>query len=336
MSSSRLTRTAAALALSACLAAACSSSGGEDQTDDLFLDKVEAACHDASAKIDKLQSGDDNAVTDLDDYLNEALDALKALDVPQTLARDYGEFTSTIDDETTETGKLVRATRDGDADATATSAEALNQLRFEADGQARGLGVLKCVGLTPENGLAAVAVSTTGTDTTDTTATTDTATTDTVTTDTVTTDTAAASEIFPDDLSIASSPPDGYKWVPLDPVDASGLYENDVVGSLVTYYAGGRVENLADGSTASIYVVQISEPWTDETKAAYEYWEGVNGGTATTTPTGIPVTQKLGAFEDTDCVVFTGDTSGITVCTFTGIDGLSILDGFVNSPPLES
>ena len=80
---------------------------------------------------------------------------------------------------------------------------------------------------------------------------------------------------------------------------------------MVTNYASGQAELLADSKVyANIYRVQISKEWT-------------------------PVKKKIGAFANTDCAVFTAGTSGITVCTPTGVDGLAIIDAFVEAQPAQ-
>ncbi len=321
-------RSVAAAVVAAALLTACGSSGGgATQTNDLFLDKVEAACRVAAKKIDKIDPASPSAIGDLANALNKAHDDLTKLDIPQPLSRDFGKFTTSLDDQVGALATLASAVNAGDQSSVDDATSEINSQRFAADKVANDLLALSCKGLTPENGFAPAS----STDTVPVTdpPVTDPPVTDPPSTETVTTDTATADTILPVDLSIGTPAPDGFRWIEGDKVDVSGLYEKPTVGPLVTFYGGGRLENIDDSSTASIYLVQISEPWTDDTRAEYEFWEGVQGGTATTTPTGIPVTQKFGAFTDTDCVVFTGGTSGITVCTFTGVDGLAILDAFV-------
>jgi hypothetical protein len=335
-----------AIVVAVLLLGACGDSGGsDDQTEDAFLDRVDAACRAATTRMDTLDAGEEASVAELADIIDEASDALGKLDPPTSLKRKYADFTSAIDDELTQTTKLSRALGNSDTTAAGEAADRIVSLSDDADDLARSMGATKCVGFMPDNALAPEQTTTTDPITTDP-VTTDPVTTDPVTTDPATTDpattdpaatvspatdgtTVTSEPVFATDLSIGTPPPAGYTWVPMDPVDSSGLYQKPTVGPLVTFYAGGRVENIEDGHTASIYVVQLSEEWTEETIAEYDFWEGVEDGVETTTPNGVPVRQALGAFEDTDCIVFTSASSGITVCTFTGIDGLSILDAFV-------
>lgn len=329
---------AAALVAGALLTACGSSGGGAAQTNDLFLDKVEATCRVASKAIDRIEPASSSAIGDLANALNDARADLVELDIPQALSRDFAKFTASLDDQVGALATLASAVNAGDQTGVDDATSEINSQRFAADKVASDLLALSCKGLTPENGFAPATTATvpvsdppvTDPPVTDP-PTTDPPVTDPPSTDTVTTDTATTETSLPIDLSIGSPAPEGFKWVEGDAVDISGLYEKPTVGPLVTFYGGGRLENLDDGSTASIYLVQISEGWTEDALAEYEFWEGVEGDDVitTTTPTGIPVKQKFGAFEDTDCVIFTGGTSGITVCTFTGVDGLSIMDAFV-------
>lgn len=327
-------RVAAAAVVAALLTACGSSEGGDAQTNDLFLDKVEAICRTASKKVDKIDPASASAIGDLANALNKAHDDLTKLDVPQPLSRDFGKFTTSLDDQVGSLAALASAVNAGDQSGVDDATSQINAQLFAADKVAGDLLAISCKGLTPEDGFAPVS----STDTVPVTEppitdppVTEPPVTEPPVTDTVVTDPPTDDTILPIDLSFGTPAPEGFKWVEGDMVDVSGLYDKPTVGPLVTFYGGGRLENLADGSTASIYLVQISEDWTEDARAEYEFWEGVEGDDVveTMTPSGIPVKQKAGAFTDTDCVVFTGGTSGITVCTYTGVDGLSILDAFV-------
>jgi hypothetical protein len=325
---------AAAIVAAALLTACGGSGGGKTQTSDLFLDKVEATCRVAAKKIDAIDPASASAIGDLAKALNTAHADLVKLDIPQPLSRDFGKLTTSLDDQVSALAMLASAVNAGDQSSVDDATSEVNSQRLAADKVAGDLLALSCKGLTPENGFAPAS-------TTDTVALTDPPVTDPPVTDppvtdppvteTVTTDSATTETSLAIDLSLGTPAPDGYRWIEGDKVDVSGLYEKPTVGPLVTFYGGGRLENIDDSSTASIYLVQISEEWKTATRAEYEFWEGVEGKDVieTTTPSGIPVKQKLRAFKDTDCVVFTGGTSGITVCTFTGVDGLPILDAFV-------
>jgi hypothetical protein len=139
--------------------------------------------------------------------------------------------------------------------------------------------------------------------------------------------------VLPGDLSVDATAPAGYKWVPYSPPDVSGLYTNPSIGKLVTYYSGAELQSDADGSTATVYVVKLSADFDPAYTKAYQFWEAVEKGTDVTTPGGLTVHQQIGAFANTDCSVYTAGNRGITICTYTGYDGLTLMDQFVAANP---
>jgi hypothetical protein len=346
---------AVGVALIALLLGSCSRSGSKvSQPDDEFLDKVEAVCRDASVKIKKLSAGD-NAPADLLEILSDGGDSLNKLVATSDLSKQWDKYTAKIDDEASALSDVVQAIAAGDSSAEQTALDSLNTAGNDADLIANALGAIRCRGLIPFNALVTDVV----TDTTTTTPPTDTTTpptesttppTDSTTPPTesvppntplpidtipVTTPpppatTATPTTILPGDLSATAIAPTGYTWIPYDPPDAAGLYSNSVIGSLVTSYDAGEFQSVTDSSiTATVFVVTLSTDFIPKYTKAYEFWEAVDNGTDVVTPGGITVHQEIGAFDGIDCAVFTGKTRGMSLCTFTGTDGLSLIDQFL-------
>jgi hypothetical protein len=340
-----------AVGVAVALLAACSSTASKaKQPEDDFLDKVEEACRSAVKDIQKLHAGDANAPSDLLDILSGTADDLNQLDAPKSISSAYDDFTSNIDAQVTQLQAIKTALAAGDTAGEQTAVDQLSVLRTDNDGFVNTLRISGCRGMTPRDGLTA-AVDTTDTSTPDT-STPDSSTPDTSTPDTSTPDTpisidttppettattpstATADTILPDDLSATYTAPPGYTWTSFVPPDAGGLYRNHSIGSLVTYYAGAEMRSDADSSTATVYVVKLSVPFTPEFTAAYQYWEVVDQGEDVTTPGGLPVRQKIGAFTDTDCGVYVSGSTGVTICVFTGNDLLGLIDSWVATNPL--
>jgi hypothetical protein len=355
--------------LTALLLGACSS-GSENakQPDDEFLDKVEAVCRDASGQIRKLTTGAADAPSDLRDIISDAADSLNELTPPSDLSKDWDKYTAKVDELVTKLGAVVDAIDaggnggTGDTGDTANTAEQtaladVNAATNEADLLVNTLGAIRCRGLVPVNALTPDDVPTAVTDTTPTV--------DTITAVTVTipetdaTDatvatsppntplqidsipvteapppsaTTGAPTIFPSDLSLEATAPPGYEWVAFDPPEASGLFNNSVIGKLVVSYAAGEFASTTDpAATATVYVVTLSTPFTPDYVKAYQFWEAVDHGTDVATPGGRTVHQEIGAFPDIDCAVYTNVTSGLALCTFTGTDGLPLIDQFLDT-----
>ncbi len=344
------------------LLAACGSAGRVAQPEDDFLDKVEAQCLTASKGIDKLDfsAPDAGEVDKYVDFLAVAVEAFKELEPPQSLTKDFDNLVDSIDDQIAEGATLSDAIDVGDTAAVDTSAAALSELSADADRSAESLGALRCKALAPGAGVGTtvdtISVETTVDTTADTASDTTTGTTtaetivettvettvattieppptfDTTTVDT--TETTTGDEIYPDDLNLFANPPPGYLWVDdYEQSDAAGLYDKSILGPLITSYSAGRVENIADGHTASIFVITLSSEWTPDAIDQYLFWEGVDEGFDTVTPAGLPVRQALEAFEETDCLAYYTTGIGISVCTFSGIDGLAILDAYIAAQP---
>lgn len=338
----------------ALLLGACSSSGDNaNQPEDEFLDKVEAVCRDSSDQIRKLTAGAEDATSDLRDIIGDAADSLNDLTPPSTLSKDWDKYTAKVDQQVAALGKVVDAIDASDTSAEQTALAELNSLGDEADLLVNTLGAIRCRGLVPVNALTPVDISTASTDTAPTV--------DTITpaSDTSSPPTEATVEtsppntplsintipiteapppsvttgeptIFPSDLSLEALAPPGYEWVPFDPPDANGLYSNSVIGDLVVSYAAGEFASTTDPAvTATVYVVTLSTDFTPEYVKAYQFWEAVDHGTDVVTPGGRTVHQEIGAFPDIDCAVFTGLTRGMSLCTFTGTDGLPLIDAFL-------
>ena len=343
-------------ALIALLLGACSSSGGNaKQPEDEFLDKVETVCRDASAKIRKLTKGADDAPSDLHDIIGDAADSLNDLTPPSGLSKDWDKYTTKVDELVANLGQVVDAIEANDLPAEQTALADTNATGNDADLLVNTLGAIRCRGLVPVNALTPDDLPTAGTDDsiptvdtiaepTDTTPPTDA----TVATSPPNTplpietipiteapppsETTAPADILPTDLSLEALAPPGFEWVPFEPPEANGLYNNSVIGDLVVSYAAGEFASTTDPAvTATVYVVTLSTNFTPEYVKAYQFWEAVDHGTDVVTPGGRTVHQEIGAFPDIDCAVFTGLTRGMSLCTFTGIDGLALIDQFLSA-----
>jgi len=340
-------------ALVALLLGACSSSGDNaSQPEDEFLDKVEAVCRDASADIRKLTAGAEDATSDLRDIISDAADSLNDLNPPAGFSKDWDKYTAKVDEQVVALGKVVDAIDNGDTSAEDAAMADLDQIDNAADLLVNTLGAIRCRGLVPANALASVETPTASTDTTPTVDTITPATDTTVPPTEATVETSPpntplsintipiteapptteAADILPSDLSLEAVAPPGFEWVPFEPPKANGLYSNSVIGDLVVSYAAGEFASTTDPAvTATVYVVTLSTDFTPEYVKAYQFWEAVDHGTDVVTPGGRTVHQEIGAFPDIDCAVFTGLTRGMSLCTFTGTDGLPLIDQFLTA-----
>jgi hypothetical protein len=321
--------------LAALLLGACSSSGSRaSQPDDEFLDKVEAVCGDAAKQIRRLDAGSAAALRDIMSHATDSLDSLKAT---QPLADDYDKYTTNMDDQLTQLQKIAAAAAAADTTTEQTAVDALNALRTDNARLVNTLGAVRCRGIVPANGLAdfaGIASTSTSTSTSEPPAT-DPPVTDPPATDPSTEATLApVATVLPGDVGADHVAPTGYKFVPYTSVDASGLYNNNAIGSRVTYYKGGLLQNQSDQSKSTVFVVKLSTDFTSADRSAYQYWERVENGTDVTTPGGLAVRQEFGSYTDSDCVVYVTGSTGVTICTPTGIDGLALMDAWVAANPL--
>lgn len=343
-----------AAALSALLLGACSSSSTSvKQPEDEFLDQVESACRDANAVIKKIDKTDSSASATLFSAVSDMSDALDGLHAPAALKADYDTYTANIDEQVVELQKISVAVPAGDTTAQQAAVAKLSTLRTSADTSVNALEIFSCLGVVPPGDFATGGTTTTDTVTSSTVP--DTTQPDTVPPETpplatapdtvftipqgtdappttaVATDTSTT--VLPGDLSHDAKAPAGYTWVAYSPPDVSGLYTNPTIGKLVTYYSGAELQSNTDGSTATVYVVRLSNDFTDADTKAYQFWEAVEKGVDVTTPGGLTVHQQLGAFANTDCAVYTSGKRGVTICTYTGYDGLSLMDAYIAANP---
>ncbi len=320
------------------LLAACGSDAGRvAQPEDDFLDLVEAECRTAAKGIDKLElvvpeSGQVDAAVDL---LSSALDALRDLEPQQSQKKDFDNMVGGITDLVSEGKELSRAIGAADVDAQTASIASLDEAAADTDRSAQSLGALRCKFLLPATAFdSAVPVDSIPIDTIPI----DTIPIDTIPIDTVPLDTTPVTtgdEIYPDDLKSIALAPEGYLWVEdYVQADASGLFAKSILGPQVVSYSAGQLEFIAGGATASIYIVRLNTEWTENAIAQYLFWEGVDEGTDVVTPGGLTVRQKVEAFPSNDCIVYYTGMYGIAICTFTGIDGLPILDAFLAINPI--
>jgi hypothetical protein len=347
-------------ALVALLLVACSSSGGgAKQPEDEFLDSVEAVCREASSLIRKLTPGEEDAPAELLDIVGDAADNLNDLKPPAALSDDYDEYTTKVDEQVAAMGGVVEAIEVDDSSARQLALDDVNARSTDADLIVNGLGAIRCRGMIPFN---ALVDDGSGTDiTTVTTPVTDESIPESSTapptevtevtstpntplsidtlpiTDPTTppTDTVTPETILPTDLSVEAVAPEGFQWIPFTPPDASGLYSNTVIGDLVVSYSAGEFQSLTDASiSATVYVVTLSTEFTPRYKTAFEFWEAVDEGTDVVTPGGHTVHQQINAFEGVDCAVYTGTTRAMSLCTYTGVDGLPLIEQFLAVNPL--
>ncbi|MCU1399109.1 MAG: hypothetical protein JWN62_2218 [Acidimicrobiales bacterium] len=343
-----------AAALTTLLLGACSSSStSAKQPEDEFLDTVETACRDASTLIKKIDKTDSSAAADVYSAVSDMSDTLDGLHAPTALKADYDTYTTNIDEQVVELQKISVALPAGDTSAQQDAVAKLATLRGSADTSVNALEIFSCLGVVPPGDFATggttvtappdtVAVDTTSPPETfpPETFPPDTVAPDTVFTipqptdaPTTTIDTNTSTTVLPGDLSVDATAPAGYTWVAYSPPDVSGLYTNPTIGKLVTYYSGAELQSNTDGSTATVYVVKLSSDFTDADIKAYQFWEAVENGTDVTTPGGLTVRQELGAFANTDCAVYTSASRGVTICTYTGYDGLSLMDAYIAANP---
>ena len=323
------------------LLAACGSDGGAAQPEDDFLDKVEAECRAAQKEIDKLDfSGTDSgAVDQFVDIVSGLVETFKDLEPPQSLSKDFENLTDRLDDQASGAERVSAAITAGDQATIDSENSASFDLAAETDQSAKALGALRCTSLAPFDGLvvSAGSVDTLPDETIPIDTTPDTEPPiDTTPIDTTPVDSTETTEpaVYPNDLNAVAAPPPGYTWVEdYVQTDVSDLYGTSVLGPLVVDYSAGQVENIDDGHTASIYVLTISSEWTPEAIDQYLTWEVVADGEDLVTPAGYPVRRMVQAFEDVDCLAYYAGTKGIAVCTFTGIDGMPILDAFIAANP---
>ena len=330
-------------AVTALLLGSCSSgNSAAKQPEDEFLDKVETACRDANNTIQKIDKTDSAATTDLYNAVSDMSDTLDGLRAPDSLKPDFDTYTSNIDQQVVELKKVTVALAAADAAGQSDAVTALNALRATSDKSVSTLEIFGCLGVVPADGLTVSAAGTTAT-TVPPDATTAPTASDTVVTapttaappvtSTTTSDAATTTTVLPGDLSVDSTAPAGYKWVAYKPPDVSGLYANPSIGKLVTYYSGAELQSDADGSTATVYVVKLSQDFDATSTKAYQFWEAVQKGTDVTTPGGLSVHQRIGAFANTDCAVYLAGVRGVTICTYTGYDGLTLMDTFIAANP---
>ena len=355
-------------ALVALLLGACSSSStGATQTDDVFLDKVEAVCRDAGAKIKKIDTSSSSATSDLRTIISDASDSLDGLRPPSDISKNYAQYSSAVDDEVTTLTKIVAAASSGDTATERSALASLSTAGVASDKLVNGLGAIRCRGLIPADALTgdslvtvdtgvttpgtgstvstdstASAVSTVATDSTVSTPVTTPVTTPATTPDTTpptaatnstpATGASTTSTIVPTDLSAHATAPAGYKWVSFAPLDASGLYANTIIGSKVTSYSAGLLNSVSSSSiSATIYEVRLSADFGAADITAYQHWEGVDGESSSevVTPAGLTVRRQPNAIQSLDCAVYTKGSRGVSVCVLPGTDGLSLLDQYV-------
>ena len=322
------------------LLAACGSDGGVSQPEDEFLDTVEAECRTAQKEVDKLDFSGSNAGS-VDDYIeivSGLVDTFEDLEAPQDLAKDFKNLTDRLDDQTSGAETLSSAIEAGDTAAVDAENSKMFDLATETDESAKALGALRCRLLAPTDGFVG---STSSPDDTipsetvpvDTTPVTDPPDTTVDTTPIDTTGDTTPEPVYPADLDAFAVAPAGYTWVAdYQQTDIGNLYTSSL-GPIVVDYSAGQVENIEDQHTASIYVMTVSEEWTSETSDRYLTWEVVVDGEDLVTPAGYPVRRMTLAFPDTDCLAYYAGTKGIAICTYTGIDGMPILDAFLAANP---
>ena len=355
-------------ALVALLLGACSSgSTGATQTDDVFLDKVEAVCRDAGTKIKKIDTSSASATSDLRTIISDASDSLDGLRPPSDISKDYAKYSSAVDDEVTTLTKIVAAASSGETATERSALTSLSTASAASDKLVNGLGAIRCRGLIPADALTGDSLgtvdtgvttpgtgSTVSTDSTVSTGSTvstpaTTAATTPVTTAATTPETtpptaaststpatgaSPTSTIVPTDLSAHATAPAGYKWVSFAPLDASGLYANTIIGSKVTSYSAGLLNSVSSSSiSATIYEVRLSADFGAADITAYQHWEGVDGEASSevVTPAGLTVRRQPNAIQSLDCAVYAKGSRGVSVCVLPGTDGLSLLDQYVTA-----
>ena len=331
----RLRRGAGALTLISLGLSSCSS-GVKVLNTDQFISSMDNICRTASRAIGNLDQNDPATFPAAIKIMTTGFNDLGRLIAPRALKSDFEDFVSNLDDQITQATRLAKATKDKDDAGAAAAAAKMDKLVTAGDGLATSIGAQRCVGI-GDNGATAGSTPYTSTDSTSDSAS-DTATRNTplplisspdIGSPTDTSSSSGAHMTMP--LAGVYPVPAGYTWDTVDPVDATQLYTDSVIGSAVKSYSFGRLRAASDGTLAEVYIVQLTGTWTQPLIDAYLSWESVRDGVDTKTPGGIDTRQKVGAYDGLDAVVTHGGNVGIAIVTSTGTDGLPILDAVVTA-----
>ncbi|MEO6123009.1 MAG: hypothetical protein ABIR32_04810 [Ilumatobacteraceae bacterium] len=330
------------------LLSACASDATVAQPEDEFLDKVEAPCRTAKKDADKLDlsAAGSRDVDKFVDVIKTLHDAIKNLDPPASLKKDFENLVGDLNDQVSQGRKVVTAIDSGDTTAVSDAVSALVDLTAGTNSAAQSLGALRCkyiadvsvigLGLTDDS----IPDQTIPVDTTPDTVPIETVPIETVPIETVDTSTIDTVDpaIYPNDLNLTATAPPGFTWSnDLNQNDAARLFAKPDLGPVITDYSVGQLFNDAEGYSAGVYVMTISGASGDLSTPVlldqYLTWEVLADGTQSTTPAGYPIYVKIGAFDDTDCIGYVTGLRGVSVCTATGIDGAPILDAYIAANP---
>ncbi len=320
-----------ALGMSSC------SSGAKMLSADQFIGSMDDICRTASRAMGNLDLNDPTIIPVAIKIMTVGFDDLGKLIPPRSLKSDFEDFVSNLDNQITQAVRLDKAIKANDDAGKSAAAVTMDKLVTEGDGLATSIGAQKCVGI-GDGGASADSTLDTSADTAPE------STSDTATRNTPLPIVRSAENSSPLDTSGSSSGahmttplagvypvPAGYTWDAVDPFDATKLFTDAVIGSAVKSYSFGRLRAVADGTLAEVYIVQLNGNWTQAQIEEYLSWESVSDGVDVTTPGGIAVRQKSGAYDGLDAVVTHGGNVGIAVVTQTGTDGLPILDAVVTA-----
>lgn len=339
-------------------AAACGSSGPKTLSEGDFVSQMNAICRTADRSINKLDPSDSKYITDITNIIQTGLDDFAKLKAPKALKTDFSDYTANLDDQLTQFGKLLKATKSNDTQAATKAEEKLTKLSKDGDDLAKSLGADKCVGVGSSGGGATVTTDNPPTTASPTTAAPTTTTTTTTTIPATTTpNTPLPIDTTPDTAPVMTAPPsttsssgglqagdastgfnaiDGYSWGTLEDISATQTPGADpVIGPLLSGYYVGVMNNTADGTSVYVYITVLKDnttPWTPAQLAAYYKFELVSDGTDITLPTiGLPAKTKANAVAGYDAAVFTINGVGVSVLAPTGSDPVKLLEAFVKA-----
>jgi hypothetical protein len=130
------------------LVTACGGGGGVSAED--FLDELEDICRDIERDLDRLDEPDSYetlaaAAGDARDILEDGLDAMNALEVPEDLQRDVDDFLELVEENSDIIRDLGRAADDQDDAAITEANDRLAAVREDRNQVAEDLGADRCI-----------------------------------------------------------------------------------------------------------------------------------------------------------------------------------------------
>lgn len=143
-----LSRRLTAIATVVLLVAACGGGGGVSAED--FLDELEDICRDIERDLDRLDDPDSYEslaalAGDARDIIEDGLDAMNELEVPEDLQRDVDDFLELVEENSDIIRDLGRAAADQDDAAITEANDRLAVVRADRNEVAEDLGADRCI-----------------------------------------------------------------------------------------------------------------------------------------------------------------------------------------------